>query len=396
MKSAEYWLISLPCKHSADNPTITSPVFHELKEASEDVSEIFPWELPSLRTGTLDRLMKAADSLEKLDLLNEQLIRKLERQFSEISNPKDALDEIEDIPKADYVQSFTWNSAKYPVSRQIDDLITSISSHTAKIEDELKQSSLYLQEKKQQLQFMQRKLSANLLQTDLKHIFTLDKILEFNLSETEYLVDLPVVVTLQASSNNEDKFWKSYEQLTEFVVPNSAQEIARDKVSVLYTVKVLKRFVDEYAAAAEKEGFTVRKFDYKPILKAANSKNLQIEEQSEQFEEGKVDVGVIETELRDIVQQMRAWCTAQYSEAFVSWMHVKAIRVFVESCLRYGIPPAFAIGLLRVKNGAERKLKKILVGKFGKHQEQIGEADPKDEEEILPFVLFTFKPFTAK
>ena len=30
-----------------------------------------------------------------------------------------------------------------------------------------------------------------------------------------------------------------------------------------------------------------------------------------------------------------------FSEMFASWVHLKALRVFVESVLRYGLPPDF-------------------------------------------------------
>lgn len=33
------------------------------------------------------------------------------------------------------------------------------------------------------------------------------------------------------------------------------------------------------------------------------------------------------------------WCVTSYGEAFSSWIHVCAVRLFVESILRYGLPP---------------------------------------------------------
>jgi V-type H+-transporting ATPase subunit C len=35
------------------------------------------------------------------------------------------------------------------------------------------------------------------------------------------------------------------------------------------------------------------------------------------------------------------WSQTAYSEVFSSWMHLVAVRLFVESILRYGLPPSF-------------------------------------------------------
>lgn len=37
-----------------------------------------------------------------------------------------------------------------------------------------------------------------------------------------------------------------------------------------------------------------------------------------------------------------------FSEVFSSWVHLKALRVFVESVLRYGLPPDFAAAVIEV------------------------------------------------
>lgn len=41
-------------------------------------------------------------------------------------------------------------------------------------------------------------------------------------------------------------------------------------------------------------------------------------------------------------------CKANFGEVFAAWMHVKALRVFVESVLRYGLPPDFQPMVVKV------------------------------------------------
>ena len=41
-------------------------------------------------------------------------------------------------------------------------------------------------------------------------------------------------------------------------------------------------------------------------------------------------------------------CLAAFSECFIAWVHLKAIRIFVECVLRYGVPPDFNAFVLKV------------------------------------------------
>ena len=45
--------------------------------------------------------------------------------------------------------------------------------------------------------------------------------------------------------------------------------------------------------------------------------------------------------------------------------HICAIRLFVESILRYGLPPRFLAALLKPKAKAVPKLRKVLASTFG-------------------------------
>ena len=39
------------------------------------------------------------------------------------------------------------------------------------------------------------------------------------------------------------------------------------------------------------------------------------------------------------------WLKGNFSEAFVNWIHVKALRLFTESVLRYGLPATFMVSV---------------------------------------------------
>jgi hypothetical protein len=43
-------------------------------------------------------------------------------------------------------------------------------------------------------------------------------------------------------------------------------------------------------------------------------------------------------------------CKVNFSEVFSTWLHIKALRVYVEAILRYGLPPNFQGMVLKVSS----------------------------------------------
>merc|ERR1740138_201408 len=54
------------------------------------------------------------------------------------------------------------------------------------------------------------------------------------------------------------------------------------------------------------------------------------------------------------------WCTTMFGEAYIAWVHTKALRLFVESVLRYGLPVNFVPILLKPKAKTYAKLRSTL------------------------------------
>jgi len=54
------------------------------------------------------------------------------------------------------------------------------------------------------------------------------------------------------------------------------------------------------------------------------------------------------------------WLRVNFGELFIAWVHVKALRVFVESVLRYGLPVNFQAMILQPNKGKTRKLRDSL------------------------------------
>ena len=93
------------------------------------------------------------------------------------------------------------------------------------------------------------------------------------------------------------------------------------------------------------------------------------------------------------------WCRTAFGDAFSAMLHANAVRLFVESILRYGLPPAFASVLMApadVKNA--KRLRSIMASAFGRtasaHWKQ-REEDAAKGEEVFPYVSLTIELPTA-
>ena len=127
-------------------------------------------------------------------------------------------------------------------------------------------------------------------------------------------------------------FLKSYETLSPMTVPRSAQRVTSDDEFVLYAVTTFKKHSGEFIHKCREKKWTPRDFKYK--------EGGQEEERKEVEKVGK-------DEKKLWGEALRLGSTG-WADAVMAWMHVLALRVFVETVLRYGLPLNFVCGLVKV------------------------------------------------
>lgn len=99
----------------------------------------------------------------------------------------------------------------------------------------------------------------------------------------------------------------------------------------------------------------------------------------------------LQVEVEGMRSGLMRWCKTHYGEAFVAWMHIKVIRVFVESVLRYGLPVDFTAVLYKAAQGREHDLTRALDKALSTEHEGDDDEDMGDEgEEYHDFVLVKF------
>lgn len=145
---------------------------------------------------------------------------------------------------------------------------------------------------------------------------------------SEYITALLVIVP-----KNEQIVWESsYERLVEMVIPRSSHLMAEEDSLLLYSVAIMSRAVDAFLKAASEKKWNTKRCFYDARTEAA-------------------DTSAKDALLADAASQraqILRLLETNFGELFSAWVHVKMLRLFVESVLRYGLPPHFLYISLRL------------------------------------------------
>jgi len=117
-------------------------------------------------------------------------------------------------------------------------------------------------------------------------------------------------------------------------------KIAADRDGyILYSVVVLKQFLESFRDAARERRYTVRDFSYSPSLSGAVARSFS-------------DLATACTEalvaLKEVSRRV-------YEIFLASWLHCKALRLHVDSVLRYGLPARYSVTLFRLEIGEGKR-----------------------------------------
>lgn len=230
------------------------------------------------------------------------------------------------------------------------------------------------------LQALVRKATGSLAVRDVSQIVP-----DHLIVATENITTLVSIVPKMSK----DDWLSSYESLTEFVVPRSSTLVEEDGDYLAFSVLVFRRIVDDFKAAARVKGFQAKDVAGTEIEEDKDEDSAQVGIASTRSE-----VAAAAERLKADVEKKRVilsrWCLVSYAEAFSSWIHVTAIRLFVESILRYGLPPQFLPVLIKPNLKYESQLRKVLSSNFAAvGGEHFTDGTMGGGEELFPFVSFT-------
>ncbi|KAF8561046.1 hypothetical protein P879_03259 [Paragonimus westermani] len=330
---SEFWIISLPGERNPDQ------VFQRLNAAlSKHNGLSSQWKIeipPDLKVGTLDVLVGLSDELAKLDAYGERYSPYMADVLEEQRHKLEDNLTINGLNPATFLTKFQWDYAKYPIKQTLSSLYAIISEQLSKIDTDLKTKSVAYNTVKGCLQTLERKQTGSLVTRDLADIVKSE---QFVLG-SEYMATLVVVVPRCYSE------WQScYEKLTDMVVPQSSQLIYEDQDNGLWTVTLFRKMIEDFKTRCRERRFIVREFEY----------------DEKKIEESKTELSKLESDKKRQFAPLFRWLKINFGEAFSAMVHIKALRVFVESVLRYGLPVDFQAVLIQPNKKAHKRLRDIL------------------------------------
>ncbi|NWZ82094.1 VATC2 ATPase, partial [Poecile atricapillus] len=404
---SEFWLISAP----GDKTNLQAWERMNTVTSKSNLSSNSKFHIPDLKVGTLDALVGLSDELGKLDSFAESVIRKIAQYIGEVM--EDSKDKVQENLLANgarfdlisYLTRFEWDMAKYPIKQPLKNISEALTKQVTQIEADLKTRSAAYNNIKGNLQSLEKKTMGNLLTRTLADIVHKE---DFVLN-SEYLITLLVVVPKSSYL----QWQKTYESLSDMVVPRSTKMIAEDAEGGLFTVTLFRKVMDDFKAKARENRFMVREFYYdEKELKCEKEELMKLASDKKQQYWQPLLPACISTSLRNgfmvptvsgdtvLFSQgpLLRWLKVNFSEAFVAWIHVKALRVFVESVLRYGLPVNFQAMLLQPNRKSVKRLRDVLNLVF-KHLDEVAAASIMDpgmdipglqlsNQEYYPYVYF--------
>ncbi|XP_012869128.1 PREDICTED: V-type proton ATPase subunit C 2 [Dipodomys ordii] len=357
---SEFWLISAP----GDKENLQALERMNTVTSKSNLSYNTKFAIPDFKVGTLDSLIGLSDELGKLDTFTESLIKRMAQSVAEVM--EDSKGKVQEnllangVDLTSFVTHFEWDMAKYPAKQPLANVVDTLTKQLAQIETDLKSRTATYSALKMNLENLEKKSTGNLFTRTLSDIVSRE---DFVL-DSEYLITLLVIVPKTSYA----RWQKTYESLSDMVVPRSTKLIAEDNDGGLFTVTLFRKVIDDFKVKAKENKFTVREFYYdeKEIKREREEMTRLLSDKKQQY------------------GPLLRWLKVNFSEAFIAWIHIKALRVFVESVLRYGLPVNFQAVLLQPhKKSATKRLREVLNSVF-RHLDEVAAASILDASVEIP------------
>jgi V-type H+-transporting ATPase subunit C len=370
-----FWLLSAPAEGSKD------AVFSKLQSTLGDLSTNYKMKIPDLKVGTLDSLMTLAEDLERIDRNVESVVHRIEKELREFSDG--TAPTIDGGPVERVLTSFDWDQAQFPVKYSLSDIVGMFQDIVARADEELKSKLMDYNQLKSALAQAERKTQGGLNTRSI-----VDYVKKEHVVSTEKFATVFLAVPKFAAS----EFLNQYESWSEFstdkeklngVVPRSALKVEEDQDYELHRVVVFRNVEDEFKSKARENRLTVRDFSFAEGQAVAD----------------KEERGKLKSDTEKSGQQLQRWAKTSYTETFRAWVHLKAVRIFVESVLRYGLPANFQAILVKpVRSGNETRLRqqlKQLYGHLASSDATEDKGGDESSQKWYPYVSIDVKVFSA-
>lgn len=380
------WFIAVP--QDGDSEGLLQEINSKFVSKSLPTNTIAQLQIPSFKAGTLEGLISLSEELPKQDTFFTQTVAKIVDILRNLLNndPSKLFQHIliDENPVDQYIlDGWHWNGGRYAVHKNLKDIVDTLSKEMTSIDNVMKSKLNNYNLAKGSLLQMQRKKTGNLSVRSLDDIVKKENFIE----NSEYLETLLVAVPKSLR-----KEWnQGYERITSMVVPRSSSAIDSDDEYTLFSVVIFRRVHSDFVLRCRENKFIVRDYTY--------SDDGQLQQREE------LDVANV-TE-KELWTELLRLSRTNFSEAFQLLVHLKVLRLFVESVLRYGLPASYTGLIIKPDPKSTKKVLTLLQSQFsylgtrfgkanytgggsnsGGNDDFLGEYQMLLEQEMFDFVLY--------
>jgi V-type H+-transporting ATPase subunit C len=358
--------------------------------------------------GTLDSLMSLMDDLNKHDGFVGGVCMKLGKQLVDFAVEREEedqqgvdlsklnLDEILMVGQAEldlWLKKFRWAEGRYDVQKSSLQSITEelvkvrklcrvcrsfwlkrCPKTTSVVDVSLRQKMADWVSLNRSITSAKSIATGSVLMRDLAGVLKPEQVVD-----TESLETLLVVV--QKSMMRDWLAW--YETLevedlkqvmvesgayaSRVVMPRSSAQIAEDSDSALVSIVVLKRFSEQIRAKLRERKFMPREMNLEKAGGEGANKERSLAQLVDRRNAARID--------------LLKFCKTQFAEVFSCWVHLKVVRVWVESVVRFSLPANYEVYLIRPDKRYFEKIRKTLHDLF---RELVAEGVLDSEKDEAP------------
>ncbi|KAI0067873.1 ATPase V1 complex subunit C [Artomyces pyxidatus] len=378
------WLVAIP--QDGDSEGVVEELSTKLSQQSRSFSRsnIAQMSIPSFKTGTLESLVSLSEELPKQETTFTAVVAKIVDTLRNLLNndPSKLSQHIlvnEESVDEYLLGGWHWNEGRYGVQRGLREMVDVLIKEMTSIDNVMKAKLNNYNLAKGALVQLQRKKTGNLSTRSLADIVSKDNFIQ----DSEHLETVLVVVP-----KNQVKEWNSsYERLTTMVVPRSSSVITSDEDYSLFSVIIFKKVHDAFATQCRERKYVVRDFHFT----------------EDQVTKEREELDMADTTEKELWTELLRLSRTNFSEAFQILVHLKVVRLFVESVLRYGLPANYIGIAIKPEPKATKRTLTLLQGHFsylsprskgataskGETTEEVsGEYQTLLDQEFFDFVLY--------
>ena len=332
--------------------------------------------MKELVNDNLDTLFKINDDLIRDEQEIESFLKSLEKQLSDLtSNPLQIKFRGSLLEPKKAITEFQWDEGKYPNrSKTIADIMHKINEKYTETRKTIKAKTDDYNNSVNDLKLKKKSQNEalSLMKQDYRDLVSKSK---NEMKTTDYLCTMLCFVPTGTEKTFESKYMALADGM---VVPYSALRIDRgeDEKMQLYRVIVMKHKKDDFRTQCQGQlRITCKEYNEEELL------NKPVEEK---------EIEKLANESTQKKHDLERHAESGYSEVFYALLHLKYLRLYVESCLKYTSGDYYSV-LVYTPREKEQKLISTMIKTFNDTKEQgwYGTKEElKETEDFYPFILF--------